>query len=806
MVAATEAMLTSEIAGDPRSYVGLAEGICDDTMGDDGTFAAVDGKRALEVVGRVCQMLTRRTLHEAQRVDMDPIEWFREQMADAESDIAATERSFQQVAKHWLDVEDRFGDRPPEIPATASYVTAEDELSERMLRRAQKHLNRIIQVTNLMLTGEITPVDAQRKLDMVETACLMLTGQEMGDVADRWTSPLRRFIGPLGTSAQELMEVRRAYHALDGVSDAEAAMWDAQIDRVLALQHQARHDPARFMVYVYRDADPSRAGQVLELEWFHVSWFGVWFDTEHPHSLVMAPPGHGKTFCFSAAAAFEVGNHPELRCLLLFDEARKLTKEVLRLKGIMTSPPYRAIFPHIRVLGRQDNERDTQEGFAVGRRNQLFSREPTIEGASIFGNINGNGYDRIWGDDFSMPQCREEPNQRARVCTRFTNVVEERLRDDADSRIRLIHTPWHPEDAVGRIRTDVAKGNLPLWRVQINPYAIREDRNGDPIPLWPRKRNVRYLKERRWRLGRDYLCCYALQATDTAQKALHRVHYYNATQQNVTSNDSLLFDALSQADRTLSIDPAGSDARAASDTGVIDGRLTTNGYGFVTDVWFLHLAPVKLLDWVIDRLVVEYEKGQPYQTLLVEAQGGIKGMVSTWQDLVPKRLAERGIPADKQPAFIAPGTRVGQGHAGQNRGKFKRLRESAPYIEKGCVRFAGRRVRRPGRVAAATEAIPGSDLAVLAGMLIEFDGTTKFDAGDALCQWILFNKSAFRDPFFTAARAPAPPTRPTTDPMAMALGRQLEAMRNPPKPDTSGETDLSRMYSKFSPTPERHVA
>jgi len=803
--------LTRDNAGDPRTFARLAEAVCEGAVASGSKMDPLSAQRMMDVLQDVCLTLTRRELHQAERIEPDPVEAFRAAMKTGKKALRDVITAYFEIDRHWQVVETRFGDKRPVIPASANYFSPDEDASERILAKAAGYLDNIIELVNDMVAGRSDPLNARRKLDFINHACLLMTGQDLSDVADRWTNPLRRFRGALQTPPVELLELRDSYRHLEDVTDAEIAEWDTMIASALALQHQARHDPAKFMAYVFRDADPSRAGEVLELQWFHVSWFGIWIDPTHPHSLIMAPPRHGKSYCACAMDLWEVGNRPELRVLVLYDKGEdKVAKEILRIKRIMRSDEYRAIFPAIRILDRSEDEKDTQTAFTVGRKNRRFSREATFEGAGILGNINGDGFDRIRADDFSPPQCRDEPWNRKRYASRFTNVAEERLRDLQDCGIRMIHTPWHPEDAPGLIRKGCEGGNLPLWRCQVDAYAILDDANGDPIPLWPRKADVGYLKERRWRLGRDYDCCYRLIAGDPAQKPLSNVWFYNAEVRSQTTNDVALLDGLAAAHRTLSIDPAASDGRSACDTGVVDARLTPNGYGFIARVWFQHLAPMQLLEWIVTELVRAWQdEGHPYNDLLIEAAGPIKGMITTWEDLIPKELEARGMPKNVMPAILMPGTRVGQGQTGQNRSKLVRHREASPYYERGSVRFAGRRyrIRQDGDVGGekwALGAVPNSDIERLVGTMRDFDGTTRFDAGDATNQWTLFHKSELQDPF-RIAHPMAHKPKQELDPMEAAYHAQKLAMMEPPRQTEDITEDTAAIFSKYDrPSAGRH--
>lgn len=819
--------LTRDSAADPRSFSRLAEAVAAISVQKNSPIDELDAQRMLNVLDSVCYDLTRRHLHEANEIAEDALEAFRKLMADGAKKVFAVVLAMDSVDRHWKRVEEEFGDKAPAIPPQPSYLLPSGAANDRLMKRAEGYLDNLIDILNDMLAGEINSLSAQRKIDTVKHGCLMLTGEKLSDVADRWTSPIRRFRGPLETPAEELVALRKAYYTLEGTTQTERSRWDQLLHTVQSLQWRARNDPAKFMVYVFRDADPTRAGEVLDLQWFHVSWFGVWLDPDKPNSLVMAPPGFGKSFCVCAMDIWEAGTRPELRFLVLYDKGEsKVAKEIMRIEGIMQSDLFHAIFPEIRILDRSGNidsdesesgrasrshrrrtkERRharTQYAFTVGRKNDLFSREATFEGAGVLSNINGDGFDRIRGDDFSPPQCREEPYNRKRYAARFSSVAEERLRDHRDARIRVIHTPWHPEDAPGKIRKGVAQGKMPLWRAQIEPYAIRDDASGKAISLWPAKFTNEHFEDRKFRLGTDYDCCYRLQASDVSRRPLAKVLYYNAVDdRNTQDADRALWQDLAEAHRTLSIDPAASDEKSACDTGVIDGRITWDGRGFVPNVWSLHLSSPKLLEWIVERIMyAANEEKHPYDELLIESQGGIKGQVDLYEDWLPKEFDRLGFPQALWPAIIKPGTRVGQGERGQNRGKIKRAREASPYMERGAVRLAGRRESRILDERPSTFCVPvgGSEMAAFAGILLEFDGTTKADAVDALNQWILYNKNRLMDPFAKKGFGEKARPEKQVGPMASAMSGVLSRMMTAPDTSSDLSTDIQRAYSKWAP-------
>jgi len=265
--------------------------------------------------------------------------------------------------------------------------------------------------------------------------------------------------------------------------------------------------------------------------------------------------------------------------------------------------------------------------------------------------------------------------------------------------------------------------------------------------------------------------------------------------------DKIKWQAMAEGHRTLSIDPAASDERNACDTGVIDGRITLDGQGFVPSVWMLHLSSPKLLDWIVEELMRAWQIDKlPYDELLLESQGGVKGMVDLYEDWLPKEWDRVGFPQALWPSIIKPGTRVGQGDRGNNRGKVKRLREAAIYLERGAVRLAGQRQVSivGGKPMSICVSIGGSPMATFAGMLKEFDGTTRSDAIDALCQWILFNKNRLADPQATIAALTAKPVK-QQGPMAMAMAGMMAGIMTAPDESSNLQTDIANTFNKWKP-------
>lgn len=355
---------------------------------------------------------------------------------------------------------------------------------------------------NAILTGQIKSTDAKRRLDLIREFCEMNTGVALEDIARQQMDPLERFRGKMEDTLAELAQVEQALALVDSLrmGPDEKKKWLGVIERLKAAISQAQADPVKCWVYVGRDDEN---GRVFQMARHHIDFFDTWNDPLKPHSLVMAPVGHSKSTSLRGQMIYEMGTNPALRCLYITGDTPGASKTVVAIKKVMKSPRFRALFPDVRVLGRADASEDSSMRFTVTRANWM-SREPTFEGAAIFSNIQGNRYDRIYGDDVCPESVRDQPNIRRRVVQTWLSVVEARIADPKTARIRLICTPWHDEDVAGQIARDAARGVLRDWRVEIDRFAIHDDPvTGKAIPLW-NKFSSAFLEDRKIRDGVNY--------------------------------------------------------------------------------------------------------------------------------------------------------------------------------------------------------------------------------------------------------------------------------------------------------------
>ena len=626
--------------------------------------------------------------------------------------------------------------------------------------------------------GEVKAIDAQRDMQVLAQACLECTGMSLEEASRNRQDPIRRFQSLIESGEAELVALEAAVKDIDEkeVPDGKKKSWLNLIARTRALQAECREHPAKFWTYVARDDRPKKtrnkaAASVLKMEPFHLQMFRVWNDPEAPNSLIMAPPGHGKSTNLRGQILYEIGHHPELRCLYITDEVRKAQKTIQVLHRTLISPRYRALFPGIRVLGRGDNAESSSRAITVARDNWI-SREPTIEAAAIESRIQGNRYDRIYGDDFCSPEVRYYPSIRQKTTDNWHAVVETRIANPETARIRIICTPWHKDDTPNRIARDSDEGRLDGWRIEIDPFRINDDAKGKAIPLWA-VFSTAYLENQKVVLGADYNYVYRLRPANEEDKIIRRAYWYNAIpDRTANSNDRKIIEILAgKAERWLSIDPAGTAGVASSNTGCVDISMTVNGYVFVTDCWFYHVPIGGVIEMIRDRIIdAGLEPG--YYGVHWEAQGGVKVGMPTVIAEVQRQLSERGYDP-RRLQWLTTGTMVGG--AIQHRSKIIRLKNCAGFIDNGLVRFAGMRLRNSKTGETYTGPLRASNMERLVKHIMEFDGIHNTDCVDALTQWLLYNRGRIHS-LDAPAQREAPVEAKPTDRFAAMLYDQIEKM------------------------------
>jgi len=616
------------------------------------------------------------------------------------------------------------------------------------------------------------------------------------------------------SSQRELDALEKAIRGLNDprVTEALKKKWIELIHRTSAIQGACRKDPLLCWVYVGRDEDPTRAGQMFRMAAIHKRFFEIWTDPDHMHSLIEAPIGHGKSTNMRGLMVWEIGREPELRCLYITDEASKAQRTVSAVKRVMRSARYRALFPDVRVLSRADDAEDSKRRFTVVRKNWQ-ARDPSFEAAGIFGRIQGNRYDRIYGDDICPSTVRDHLTERKRVHRKWFSVVMGRVADPASTRVRLICTPWHPQDVAGHITRLAREGTLPSWLVKIDEFRIRDTSEGRAIPVWD-KFPADWFEQCKITDGPDYDYKYRLNPASMSNVIVRRLIYYDGDPGTKhQSSIKLQRWILESCERWLSIDPAGTTGPGSSDTGVDEIAMSPKGYVFLTNCWLFHAS----IKEVIDEIAMLVRRAIPwrYTGLHWESIGAVKVGMPAVIELLLRALREgdpaRGIapyPNVEALKIITTGAKVGG--FGQNVGKTIRLKACAGFLESGLVRLSGcARVNHtmppnhPQRV--YWDAMPGTPVAELADRILQFDPRRNTDGVDALTQWILHNRHRIRNPSLPEICDMTPVAKPLKprQRMAVALDKQIAAIRKLAAEGESSGEEEAEFYAAMS---ERDVA
>ena len=620
------------------------------------------------------------------------------------------------------------------------------------------YVKQLATVAAQLKAGEITGLAATQQSKFFTGLYKDMTGQDLAEAARSLRSPLERLEDTrlLELNEAEIAEVEVAIDRIPKLDPGKKARWLALLGRAKALQRRAKQSAQAMWVYVGRDSED---GSVFRMDEVHNRYFQVWADPTCQHSLIEAPPGHAKTTSMRGQRVWDVAQDQSLRCLILLDSEDKAGKEIDVLKRIFRSGRFRGLYPHIRVLGRNEDAEDSRKRFTVTRPN-MFSREPTFEAAGVGSQINGSGYDVIYIDDPCPESVSREPAVRKAINEAFENVVEQRFRSPERAMFRVIGTPWHPEDLLGMIVSQVRTGKRAGWKVAIDEFAIKEDQKGDPIPLWPRRYDKdHYIALRNRMTPANWARLYRLECLPESERVVSRLVYYPADPTGVdwrylpaALRDKYLarIHQIRTAEQWLTVDPAATSGRHSSEVAVVQIALTAQGLAYVVDCWFLPGNPVAVQQWLVaaasggiwpEDAPNDERKSWPLphkvDRVLFEAQGGMTGQVTLWADYMRRELRRMG--SNFVGKLYQTGTRTKTGSQ-QNIGKRIRLRNVASFLETGFLKFPGTLHWNPNIKQAQIEGSQKPNLAKLAAQVLEFP--TRVDDGvDCITQWIKENES-----------------------------------------------------------------
>lgn len=158
-----------------------------------------------------------------------------------------------------------------------------------------------------------------------------------------------------------------------------------------------------------------------------------------PRVVISMPPRHLKTAIGSVlGCAWALGVDPKSQ-IIVASHSQTLAREIAdQTKRVMTSDPYRAIFPETEI--RPDRERASDFGTTAGG-GRL--------GASFDTSLTGRGADIIVIDDPLSAQDAGSEKERQFVVDSFSNMIATRLNDPTRSAILVIGQRLHRQDLNG---------------------------------------------------------------------------------------------------------------------------------------------------------------------------------------------------------------------------------------------------------------------------------------------------------------------------------------------------------------------
>mgnify|MGYP001610514068 CR=1 FL=1 len=213
-------------------------------------------------------------------------------------------------------------------------------------------------------------------------------------------------------------------------------------------------DVDAFGAFVLRD----HKGLPIELAPIHRSWarFVTWCWARGFYAGILAPWRHGKSVCCTIRfALYELGQNPESRIRIVSGDDTEAMLRVASIRRYLEqSVEYRMVFPHVRPaeLGEWTKHRIMVKRKSVGP-------DPSLEAAGVFTAEAGGGNDLILLDDLVTYQNSVlSPTARPKIHEALTSVWLRRV--EPDTRVVLVGTSWHHQDAYQRLRQE----NTGLWR------------------------------------------------------------------------------------------------------------------------------------------------------------------------------------------------------------------------------------------------------------------------------------------------------------------------------------------------------
>lgn len=156
------------------------------------------------------------------------------------------------------------------------------------------------------------------------------------------------------------------------------------------------------------------------------------------------PRGHAKTSTLAYLAPWFIGHRPNLRVKVIGQNDDQATRSTRFMRDIVQLPLFRLIFPHVELKPGEN----TLTAWSVVAKGMPPQRDPTVDGAGIFGRTGGRA-DIEWFDDIcDLRNSILQPALRGQVKEAYANVWLPMLDPSAAHKSRLWRTatPFHTDD------------------------------------------------------------------------------------------------------------------------------------------------------------------------------------------------------------------------------------------------------------------------------------------------------------------------------------------------------------------------
>jgi hypothetical protein len=250
---------------------------------------------------------------------------------------------------------------------------------------------------------------------------------------------------------------------------------DAESDAYLTqnLLEAAREDINCFVTTVMRD---ERTGLPLEQAEVHRAWHKL--ASENDRLMLWSSIESGKTSQLSIARTlFELGRDKGLRIGIVSNTAGQSQKVLRSIKRyIESSPELHAVFPDL----RPSSDQWTTSAITVKR--QSISKDPSIQGIGVHGNILGSRLDLLIVDDLLDVENTRSAQGREDCFAWLQAACLSRL--TSKGRVLVVGTAFHPDDALHRL------ARMPGFKAMRYPVLL-EDGTPRWAERWPPERIAR---------------------------------------------------------------------------------------------------------------------------------------------------------------------------------------------------------------------------------------------------------------------------------------------------------------------------